>query len=198
MNLVERMTAVIDACLTHKGEVSIALSGGSSPQGLYQALSEADLNWSQVTVTLIDDRLVDADHKDSNQRMIAETLLRNRAAAAEFIPLQDWQDDRIPDIAVLGMGLDGHIASLFPSMLGQGDAFDPSAKPAIITTGPEGNPRHERITMTLAMILEIPVRVLMVFGDEKMAVLEAAQAGADMPVTRLLAQDGTSIVTESV
>ena len=50
--------------------------------------------------------------------------------------------------------------------------------------------------MTLAMILEIPVRVLMVFGDEKMAVLEAAQAGADMPVTRLLAQDGTSIVTE--
>ena len=206
MPLLDRITMALSEVLAAKGKASLALSGGSSPVALYQSLSRVDLDWASVTVTLIDDRLVPSDHPDSNHRLIKETLLQDKAAAATFIPLDDWSADNIPDIAVLGMGTDGHFASLFPAMLARGEGFDPDAAPAILTTEPLGNPEHPRITMSLSMILAIPDRVLMVIGNEKQAVLAAAQSGQDLPITRLLAHDGrtnhktgsTAIVTERI
>ena len=198
MQLIDRIHDVMARRLAEKGEVSLALSGGSSPVRLYQDMSTLDLNWADVTVTLIDDRQVPANHADSNQRLISETLLTDRARQATFIPLENWPVDRIPDIAVLGMGTDGHFASLFPSMLDQAEAFDPDASPAVIKTGPEGNPRHERITMTMAMILAIPFRVMLALDEEKQAVLKAAMDGEDLPISRLFAHDGTEIITEGV
>ena len=117
---------------------------------------------------------------------------------AQFIRLQDWQEDHFPDIAILGMGTDGHFASLFPAMMGDAMAFDPAADPAILTTAPMGSPPHARITMNLSMILAIPNRVLMVVGDEKKAILSAALNGKDLPITRLLSHDGTQISHERI
>ena len=117
---------------------------------------------------------------------------------AQFIRLQDWQEGHFPDIAILGLGTDGHFASLFPAMMDDAGAFDPAADPAIITTPPMGSPLHARITMNLSMILAIPNRVLMVIGEEKKAILSAALNGADLPITRLLAHDGTQIYHERV
>ena len=202
MSLLSDITALIEKTLSDKGEVAIALSGGSSPIALYKALSGKDLAWSNVTVTLIDDRYVAADHKDSNQKLINETFLQDKAAKARFINIEDWPHDRIPDIGILGMGGDGHFASLFPQMMGEAKAFDPSAQPAILKTEPMGSPKHPRITMNLAMILAIPNRILMVIGDEKIKVLNAALNGAlngeELPISRLLAHNGTSITNERI
>ena len=198
MTLIDEISALLEAGLSKFGEVSIALSGGSSPVALYEGLSSLDLDWMHVSVTLIDDRLVPADHFDSNQKLVRSTLLRGKAQMAKFIRLQDWQATHFPDIAILGMGTDGHFASLFPAMMNDERAFDLAADPAVITTAPMGNPLYARITMNLSMILAIPNRVLMVVGEEKEAVLNAALNGEDLPITRLLAHDGTQIYHERV
>ena len=198
MTLINTIAASLRDTLLKTGRVSIALSGGSSPVALYEGLSSIDLNWSRVRVTLIDDRLVPAYHDDSNQKLVRKTLLRGKAGMAQFIRLQDWQEDHFPDIAILGMGTDGHFASLFPAMMGDARAFDPAADPEILTTAPMGNPPHARITMNLSMILAIPNRVLMVVGDEKKAILSAALNGTDLPITRLLSHDGTQISHERI
>ena len=198
MTLIDEIVASLEASLSKSGEVSIALSGGSSPTVLYEGLSSIDLDWARVRVTLIDDRLVPADHDDSNQKLVRNTLLRGKAARAEFIRLQDWPEGNLPDIAILGMGTDGHFASLFPAMMDDERAFDLAAGPAVITTAPMGHPLCARITMNLSMILAIPNRVLMVVGEEKEAVLNAALNGEDLPITRLLAHDGTQIYHERV
>ena len=198
MKPINLMQNVMAQNLAKKGKVSLALSGGSSPVELYRLLSSVEFDWARVNITLIDDRLVPADHPDSNQRLISETLHQNNAADAAFIPLADWPYNEIADIAVLGMGNDGHFASLFPSMLGQSQAFDPAAHPAIIRTPPQGIPKHPRITMNLAMIRAIPCRILLVVGAEKQALLSTARSETDLPLSRLLEHDGTQIFTESV
>ena len=198
MTLINVIAASLRDSLLKTGKASIALSGGSSPVALYEGLSEIDLNWARVCVTLIDDRLVPADHDDSNQKLVRKTLLCGKAGVAQFIRLQDWQEGHFPDIAILGMGTDGHFASLFPAMMDDARAFDPAADPAIITTSPMGNPPYARITMNLSMILAIPHRVLMVIGEEKKAILSAALNGADLPITRLLTHDGTQISYEGI
>lgn len=198
MTLIGQISALLEAGLSKAGGVSIALSGGSSPVALYEGLSSLDLDWARVRVTLVDDRLVPADHFDSNQKLISNTLLRGKAGKAQFTRLQDWPAGHLPDIAILGMGTDGHFASLFPAMMDDVRAFDLAAEPEIVTTAPIGNPLHARITMNLSMILAIPHRLLMVMSEEKKAVLNAALNGADLPVTRLLAHDGTQISYERI
>ena len=198
MPLLDRIHSKMQETLKRKGKISLALSGGSSPVALYEELSTYDFDWSKVTLTLIDDRQVDANHPDSNQLLISRTMRQNNAIAAHFIPLEKWSEDRIPDIAILGMGVDGHFASLFPSMLDQPEAFYPGVKPAILRTEPEGHPKHNRITMNLAMILSIPFRILLVIGAEKEAVLSDSRNGRDLPITRLLQHDGTQVITESL
>ena len=198
MTLIDEIEALLKAGISKFGEVSIALSGGSSPVALYEGLSSLDLDWMRVHVTLIDDRLVPADHSDSNQKLVRSTLLRGRARLAKFTRLQDWQSSHFPDIAILGVGTDGHFASLFPAMMDDERAFDLAADPAVITTAPMGHPLCARITMNLSMILAIPNRVLMVVGEEKKAVLSAALNGEDLPITRLLAHDGTRIYHERI
>ena len=198
MKPIDLMQNEMAETLAAKGKVSLALSGGSSPVDLYRLLSSVEFDWARVSITLIDDRLVPADHPDSNERLITKTLRQNNAADAVFIPLEDWPDNEIADIAVLGMGSDGHFASLFPSMLDQSQAFDPAAHPAIIRTPPQGIPKHPRITMNLAMIRAIPCRILLVVGAEKQALLSAARSTTDLPISRLLEPDGTHIFTGSV
>ena len=198
MTLIDTITAQLSERLQTQDRVSIALSGGSSPVALYEGLSKKDLDWPRVDVTLIDDRDVPLDHPDSNQKLIAETLLQNKASQANFIPLQDWPEGQVPDIGVLGMGTDGHFASLFPAMLEEDMAFDAKAKPCVMTTPPMGNPLHPRVTMNLAMILAIPDRVLMVIGDDKKTVLQQAENGQDLPITRLLAHHGTNVTHERI
>ena len=93
---------------------------------------------------------------------------------------------------LLGMGVDGHFASLFPDMVNEA-ALQPDAPPIIVKTGPKGSPSLPRISMNLAMILHSKLLILLVNGPEKQAVLEAAQTDRQLPVHALLKQDVTPL-----
>ena len=80
--LLGRLKADIET----NGEAGLAVSGGRTPVALFQALSQADLDWSKVTVTLVDERWVSPDHDDSNEKLVRTHLLQNKAARARFIP----------------------------------------------------------------------------------------------------------------
>ena len=188
------MAEALDRCIENNHGASIALAGGSSPIPLYRELSTQAIDWHRVTVTLIDDRKVPPNHQDSNQRLVKETLLQDRAASAKFIGLEEWPTNQSSDIGILGMGEDGHFASLFPAMLEADLAFNPEAAPKVISTVPMGNPKVSRVTMNLSMILAIQNRILLVFGEKKKLTLQKALAGVDLPITRLLAHEGTRIV----
>ncbi len=90
MTLIDTITAQLSERLQKQDRVSIALSGGSSPVALYQGLSKKDLDWPRVDVTLIDDRDVPPDHPDSNQKLIAETLLQNNGPVVRSLILGFW------------------------------------------------------------------------------------------------------------
>lgn len=194
MNLANELAETLNSRIASNSFASIALSGGSSPIGLYEELSKKAIDWHRVAVTLIDDRKVPPNHKDSNQRLLKETLFQNRAASAKFIGLEDWPINQPPDIGILGMGEDGHFASLFSAMLHTDLAFNPEVAPTVISTAPMGNPKVPRVTMNLSMVLAIQNRVLFIVGDKKKSTLQKALTGVDLPITRLLAHEGTRIV----
>ena len=143
------------------------------------------MDWSQVTITLVDDRLVPADHQHSNQKLLHDHLLFGAVSAA-FIPLAI--DNGVKNIArpfdvmLLGMGVDGHFASLFPDMVGKA-SLQVDAPPMILETGRRDLHRC-RASLNLAMILQSKLLILLVNGSEKLAVLEAARTDPSFQFTR--------------
>jgi 6-phosphogluconolactonase len=164
-------------------------------------LAAEDLDWSKVSVTLSDERWVDVKSDQSNERMLRETLLTGKAAAANFVPLKARRGGveegaksaekalaaLLPfDVTPLGMGEDGHIASLFPGhpRLKQGlDSASPRLTLGVAPASPA--PDLPRVSLTLAALLQSRLIVLLVTGEAKRAVL-AAPAGK--PIAKLLAQ----------
>ena len=124
--LTETVATRLKSALAERGEASIAVSGGSTPERFFNVLSQTDLDWGTVSVTLVDERWVPSSDARSNARLVAGSLLKNRAAAARFVPL--YRDAACPedgissvlaalttvpmpfDAVVLGMGTDGHTA----------------------------------------------------------------------------------------
>ncbi|MEX2321186.1 MAG: 6-phosphogluconolactonase, partial [Saccharospirillum sp.] len=121
--ILTRLKADIDT----NGEAGLAVSGGRTPVALFQTLSQADLDWRKVTITLVDERWVEPDHDDSNEKLVRTHLLQNKAADARFIAHKTAAESPfeaeselnkaladLPDVltvTVLGMGEDGHTAS---------------------------------------------------------------------------------------
>ena len=173
----------------------LAVSGGKSPIPFFQALSMTDLPWHAIHITLIDDRCVPNDHPDSNAALIRAHLLRNYAKSSAFSPLIDWDpasdapdfdavaasaSDVIQkigriDVAVLGMGPDGHTASLFPMAPQLATGMDLGAKPGCLRVSPQTAP-YERISLNLAAILNSDtICVAIGGGADKHAVYEDAK-----------------------
>lgn len=177
-----------------KGKATLAVSGGSTPKLFFEKLSEMDIAWPRVSVTLIDERQVPETSERSNARLVRQHLLRGKAAAAQFIPLHDNPDaEKVPpfDVAILGMGNDGHTASFFPGGDRLADALDPDAKAKLIAmTAPgAGEPR---LTFTLPVIAAAGRLALHIEGEEKRHVLKQALGDGpaeDMPVRAVLRSD---------
>lgn len=202
--LATGIAAVLAGGLATRGHASLAVSGGSTPKRLFQILSNAAIDWSLVTVLLVDERYVPEDHERSNARLVRENLLQGRAAAAAleayFEPGLDASGaaariaprlatlPRPIDVAVLGMGTDGHTASFFPGADKLAEALDPSgAEPIIAIEAPgAGEPR---LTLTLRMLAHAHFLALHIEGEEKQAVLtRALETGPveELPVRAVL------------
>jgi 6-phosphogluconolactonase len=174
-----------------KGRATLAVSGGTTPKLFFEKLSVIDIPWGRVSVTLVDERQVPESSERSNARLVRDHLLQNKAAAARFVPLVDNPDaENIPafDVAVLGMGNDGHTASFFPDGDTLAEAIDAETRKRLIAiTAPgAGEPR---LTFTLPVLAQAGRLALHIEGAEKKQVLKQALAEGpqeDMPVRAVL------------
>ncbi len=178
------ITAVILKAQHDGGTVTIGLSGGSTPKSVYVLLStELGIDWTRVTFFLVDERYVPATHPDSNQRMIRETLLTHASAAARAVfpgpslSLPDCitdYDKRVqklsPDLLILGMGEDAHIASLFPPV--GPEAYGPAN---VIHTTTDSFAVHDRLSVTFPVLLRASKRLFLIMGEKKSALLQTMQ-----------------------
>jgi 6-phosphogluconolactonase len=188
---VEAANAAADALvaqLTPAGPKRLMVTGGRGPGPVYDRLAQVDLDWSRVTVTLSDDRFVGAGAPESNERLIRERLLKGQAAEATLVPLRG--DAATPaaaaqaiepairalipfDATLLGMGDDGHIASLFPSTPDLAAALDPDGERfAIGVEVPGLAPYLPRISLTGRALFASKLIVLLTGGEGKRALIE--------------------------
>jgi len=192
---------MLDHALSHHKNISLLLSGGSTPKDAYSQLSKADLNWENIDIGLVDERWVDEDDTGSNAAMIRRTLLTNRAKDARLYPLKNdisdlgvgcekadalYQDLARPySVVILGMGPDGHTASWFPSAKGLEDALDPQSSRLVVPITAKPSPVTgaylERATLGLAALSQADHYILLIAGEEKRAVYGAALKDPNSP-----------------
>ncbi len=199
-----QVSSILAEAIRLKGKASIAVSGGSTPKGFFKALSQADLPWDKITVTLADERWVNIDSDASNTQLVHENLLQNKAKAAKFFHLKQGEelstetlDDLnlaaktalLPlDVLILGMGEDGHTASLFPCSDEIAAALAENNNQALMEVVPKSAP-HTRITFSFASLITSKNTFLHISGAAKKDVLEKALAGDNkfiMPIRAFL------------
>jgi 6-phosphogluconolactonase len=186
------------------GDLSLFCSGGSVAEECYRRLAarstDLDLDWSGVGIFLGDERCVPPDHPDSNHRMIADTLLGAVGPVASDNPMYRsgtpaeaaaaYQDiiSALPaiDVIHLGMGPDGHTASLFPDS--ESLSIDDPGTLVVATRDPNGNNPHDRISLTFPAIARARLVVFTVAGTSKRDAFSRIVAGADLPAGRVSAQ----------
>jgi 6-phosphogluconolactonase len=191
----QAVAAQLSQGLKAQGRAALVATGGRSPGPVYDRLRDAKLDWARVVVTLSDERQVDVDSPNANVRLLRERLLVGEAAQAHYLPLTDYAEPALKaltpfDAVLLGMGEDGHIASLIPGSPVMAQAMDPNGK-AMVAESPEGfgSPPIARITLTLAALLQSRAIFLLIAGDAKRQVVADALAGSDLPVRAILTQD---------
>jgi 6-phosphogluconolactonase len=213
--LSRRVASDIAAHLAHaiaaRGLASLVVSGGRSPVKLFEQLRSQTLDWSRVCVALADERWVEPTDAGSNERLVREVLLRDRAAAARFSGLKNaapspdlgavsaWETfARVPrpfDVTLLGMGDDGHTASLFTGSPNLRSALNPAAVAGCVGMWAPSAPQP-RLSLNLSALLDSRRVMILITGEAKWrAYVAASEDGAveDMPVRAVLRQRRTPV-----
>lgn len=181
--VAEWLAARLGSRFARPGPVTISIPGGSTPFPIIERLLEADLAWNRLVAWPNDDRVVPEEHPASNTGKLRALL---EPAGAEVVTLSKMEAVPRFALAWLGMGADGHIASLFPNTDPRAD--DPRS---IVRLTPEPLPPEapfDRISLTIPALLASDELVFVIRGAEKRAVFESAAAGeSDLPIARLLA-----------
>jgi 6-phosphogluconolactonase len=212
-DIAQRLAAAIQA----RGFAVLSVSGGKSPVALFEALRVIDIDWSRVRITLVDERCVPRSHPDSNALLVQTHLLQDLAAKAHlvFMVLNTTEPMDSPavqakvasmalhaagtaDVLVLGMGADGHTASLFPEAANLADALDlrnTQTCVAVELDKPPTNAPYPRITQTLAQILSARHIVLPLIGTDKLHTLQQAWGLVNpaLPISYVLQQTQTPV-----
>lgn len=203
-----RLTATLSEALADTGKAVFAGAGGSTPSPIYRLLATADLDWSNIAVTLVDERYVPESSPDSNAALMKRTLLTGPAAAARFVPLYtpEVTVDRAAmvaaralaaeggrlDAVLLGMGEDGHICSMFPHSPILKTLLTPTLPPTVLGV-PHGRdglaPSLERLSINLPYLMQARRVILALTGKQKRAVFEREAVGDPriQPIAALLA-----------
>lgn len=195
---------------------SLVVSGGNTPELLFSKLSQQRLDWSKVVITLADERWLPANHSNANAHLVKHSLLQNQAAAAHFVSLtttdsspfsaEDEVDRRLKEslawplsTVVLGMGNDGHTASLFPSADTLSNALgglnsDSTESLCCALTPPDAD--YQRMTLTAPALLNCRNLILYIGGQQKLKILESAirpGAAEALPIRAFLHQDSLTM-----
>jgi 6-phosphogluconolactonase len=203
-SIATRLQSAIDA----QGKASLMVSGGSTPRALFQVLCMEDIDWDRVTIGLVDDRWLPPDHPDSNEKLVRDHLLKANAASATFVPMYI---EGVPvrdaaarvganmrvlvrpfTVCMLGMGDDGHTASLHPCSKDLVAAL--TTDEDVIATTPETAP-HDRMTLSLKGLMNSEEFILLIAGRGKMDVYRKALSDdtdngkREMPIRYVLQQD---------
>ncbi|CAK0746806.1 6-phosphogluconolactonase [uncultured Gammaproteobacteria bacterium] len=201
--LASAVALALAAGLAERDQVSLVVPGGTTPQRFLEALAHKPLDWSRVTVITGDERWVPVGHPDSNEGMVRAAFRHGPAAAARLVGL--WVEGTVEpalaltevsarlascprpwQVAVLGLGADGHVASLFP---GQSWGKQPGAAPCLAAIAPDGS---ARLSLSLCALVEARHLILLFGGATKRAAFDRAlgraTSGNDLPLVALLSR----------
>jgi 6-phosphogluconolactonase len=184
----DAVAAAIAERLAPPGPKHLLVTGGSGPGPVYDRLAASDVEWSSVTVALSDDRFVPLGSPDSNERMVRERLLTGHAAAATLAPLNAGgaapEDDALAaepaiaalvpfDAALLGMGPDGHIASLYSTNADAARWLDPACERWVVGVRSAGwTPYVPRLSLTARALFDARLIILLISGEAKRTLIE--------------------------
>lgn len=201
LDLADKIASELRSCLSTHDHASLAVPGGTTPGPIFDSLCGADLDWSRVHVFLTDERWVPESDPRSNTALIRQRLLTDRAAGAVYLPLyaegQSPEDalptleagleDEMPiSVLLLGMGTDGHTASLFPGADQLTEAMAQDAPPLMAITAPGSS--EPRVTLTLPVLQDAMSTHILIVGQEKREALERVRnmKPAEAPAAAIL------------
>jgi 6-phosphogluconolactonase len=204
--LADKLASDLRGQLVNQDRVAFAVPGGSSPGPVFDDLCGVDIDWDRVDILLTDERWVPEDSPRSNTRLLRDRLLVDKAAAAQLLPLHrpDMTCDEAADalakriepalplgVVLLGMGTDGHTASLFPGA----DRLDEALSPRAPTVVPIRAPGAEepRVTLSAQVLNGALCKHVLIFGPEKRQALESARGlkPREAPINAVL--DGATV-----
>lgn len=201
--LAENVAGALRAAIDSHGQATLVVSGGRSPIAFFKALAQQPLPWAKVFVSLADERWVPTSHEDSNEALVRRHLLQGSAAEARLLGLyhsagsleeaaelteQALRDLPVIDVLVLGMGTDGHTASLFPDSPNLEQALGEDCPRRCLPMLAPSVP-HQRLTLTLPLLRAARLPLLAIEGPGKLAVLEQAlqqDNHKNMPISAFL------------
>jgi 6-phosphogluconolactonase len=214
------MAEILKKHIAQNGQVILGLSGGSTPGAIYEALGrQSDVDWSKVTLFLVDDRFVLASFPESNQRLVEDTLLRHANIPEDRIffpdprlPIEEFADDYdehievlmaedIPYVITLGLGLDGHIASLFPPVSDEafGEGFAIHSECPRKANGQCMFPVCERVSTTMRVLTGADDKIVFLNGFKKRRLwkemMDSDEGEVRWPLKSVIASGGTTVLS---
>ncbi len=202
--VAERIADALRVGIANQGAACAALSGGTTPEPAYRLLSAQTLDWSKVTFALVDERFVPRDQEPSNESLLRRALAPAFAQGAQLAAM--YADTPTPeeaaeradaryahlrfDVALVGMGPDGHTASWFPGAAALNEALDLESKRAVIAVhAPQAYGTPERLSLTRAALARASHILVLILGAEKRAFLDAALSmrAEEAPIAGLFA-----------
>jgi 6-phosphogluconolactonase len=208
-DLAAQITDILDKAVKERGRAYLVVSGGKTPVELFKILAQATIPWDKVTITLADERCVDIDDSARNERLVKDFLLQHEAKKARFVSLYNEQINIIDsiqqtardisslpsfDVVILGMGEDGHTASLFPCSKELALGLDDNAGAVLLVT-PQKAP-YQRVSLSKRRLQDSYTIFLHLVGQQKWLVFNQALAEKNpmiMPVSAFLNNQNTNV-----